>query len=309
MDWNKETQKGLTFGIGAFLIWGSAPIFWKTLAAVSPFELVAHRVIWSALLLAAILTWQKSWSGFRSIFRSRKRVVTILLSTLMIGANWFIFLYSIIADRVIESSLGYFINPLINVLFGFLFFHERFSKVQLFAVFLAGVGVSYLALQSPHFPWISIGLALSFAFYGMLRKIGHIEALPGLAWETIFLAVPGLFYLGYQEKAGLLSFTHLGWQNDLLLFGTGVITATPLLLYGLAVRQIPFSTIGFLQYIAPTGMFFLSVFMFGEKFTIAYQVAFSCIWLALLIYSFSSFHESRVKNKAKEESDFTPVMD
>lgn len=282
---------GTLFGFSAFLIWGFAPIFWKSLHAVPPLELIAHRIIWSLVFLAIFLTIQRRWSAFRAILGSRRALVFLLFSTLCLAGNWFVFVYAVLTERVLETSLGYFMNPLVNVFMGFVFLGDPLRRGQKLAVAIAVSGVLYLTLQGQSIPWMAVFLAISFAMYGLLRKLAHVEALPGLTVEALILAPFALAFLLSLGARGTGSFGASSPQTHLLMIGTGIITAVPLLCFGMGVRRISLTALGFLQYTAPTVSFLLGIFLYGENFSRARLIAFTCIWIALVLYSLESIHD------------------
>jgi len=288
-----ETATGVLCGASAFLFWGAAAAYWKLLGDQPPLELLAHRVSWALLLMAGIATLGGHWAGFRAIFADRRTLRIMLTSAALVGLNWFIFIYAIISDRVLQASLGYYINPLINVLFGFLFLGERLRPLQKLAVAVAAAGVAYLTIRGGAFPWLALLLALSFGFYGLLRKLAPIGAVSGLTFETLVLAGPAVAFLTYLGAAGAGSFGRQGVGTDLLLIASGAVTAIPLALFAMAVRRIHLSTVGILQYIAPSCMFLLGVFAYGEPFSASRQIAFFCIWAALALYTGESLYRAR----------------
>ncbi len=295
---------GTIFGFSAYLIWGFAPIFWKALHGVPPLNLIAHRIIWSLLLLAIVLSIQRRWPAFRAILRSPRALVLLLFSTLFLAGNWFVFVYAVLTDRVLETSLGYFMNPLVNVFLGFVILREPLRGGQKLAVAIAAGGVLYLTLQGQNPPWISLFLAISFAMYGLMRKLARVEALPGLTLEVLMLAPIALVYLLLDGRvAGDFGAANFG--THLLIVGTGVITAVPLLCFGMGVRRISLTALGFLQYTAPTVTFFLGIYLYGEPFSKVRFIAFCCIWIALVFYSLESIHDLGRKRararKAREE--------
>ncbi|WP_181358973.1 EamA family transporter RarD [Pseudothauera lacus] len=268
----------------AFAIWGLAPLYFKAVGSVPPVEIVAHRVLWSALLLAALLAL---WRGFGHLrrLRTEPRLLAVLtLTAVLTGSNWLVFVWAISADRVLEASLGYFINPLVSVLLGRLFLGERLRPLQQVAVALACAGVLWRMLQVGALPWVALFLALTFGFYGLLRKRAPIDAVSGLFVETLLTLPLALAWLGWLAVHGELNFGH-GAATDWLLPLAGVLTAVPLMLFAFGAQRLPLSTIGFLQYIAPTLNFVLAVFVFREPFDNLQLIGFGLIWAALAVYS------------------------
>lgn len=279
-----ERRAGLAYGLAAYLAWGLLPLYFRALHGVPPLEILAHRIAWSVLLLAGLTTWLRRWPEVARPLASRGGRLTLVATTLLISLNWGTYIWAVHAGRVLEASLGYFINPLVNVLLGVVFLGERLSRRQQVAVGLAGVGVLVLVVSAGALPWVAFVLALSFGVYGLLRKRARIDAVAGLFSETALLApaaVAGLLWLGWAGRG------HLGASPGLsaLLVAAGVITALPLIWFALGVQRLRLSTIGLLQYLAPTLQFSLAVFVFGEPFTAAHGVAFACIWASLALYS------------------------
>ncbi len=291
-DQHARTRTGLLLGLGAYLSWGVLPLYFKALAHVPPSEIVAHRIVWSLLFLAALITLGKRWAAFRRAL-SQPRLMLILCATaLLIAVNWLVFIWAIAAGHVLEASLGYYLNPLVNILLGTLLLKERLTRTQVAAVLLAGIGVGVLALGSGSGLWISLSLAASFALYGFLRKVAPVEALEGLAMETLLLTPFALAWLVWVEVTGSLTFGAEGVTDGLLMLA-GAITAVPLLLFTGAARRLPYSTLGFLQYLAPSLQFLLAVAVFGEPFTQAHMICFGAIWTALAIFAGEGLRSSR----------------
>jgi chloramphenicol-sensitive protein RarD len=284
---------GVFYAVTAFLIWGLSPVYWKAMSTVPAFEIILHRIVWSFVFLVPLIVWQGRWHEFMAVFKSR-RVLLILLSTaIIVGANWLLYIWAVNSNHLLQASLGYYINPLVNVVLGMAFLRERLRRPQLFAVMLAAAGVLYLTLFYRVFPWISILLALSFGFYGLIRKIAPVGALVGLTVETLLLSIPALVFLVYLDLNGVGTIFRTGWKMDLLLVGTSVVTATPLLCFTLGARRLLLSTVGLLQYIGPSGMFLLAVFVYDEPFARAQVWTFVLIWTALVVYSTDSIWHYR----------------
>jgi chloramphenicol-sensitive protein RarD len=278
-------NKGLLYGIGAYGLWGVLPIYWKAVQAVPSTEIVAHRTVWSLVFVALLLMSKGQWSWLGPALKNPKTLLIVFAAGTVLGINWLTYIWGVNAGFVIETSLGYFINPLVNVLLGVLFFRERMRPWQWAAIGLAAVGVLYLTVNYGSLPWIALVLAFTFGFYGLLKKKTPLNSLEGLSLETGLLAIPALGYLFFLESSGAGAFAHTGLTVSLLLVFTGVATGLPLLLFAAAARRIPLSTMGLLQYMAPTIQLFLGVFLYGEPFSPVRLIGFSFIWLALLIYS------------------------
>jgi chloramphenicol-sensitive protein RarD len=280
----RETS-ALLAAIGAFLTWGLIPGYWKLLKQVPASEILAHRYVWTTLFLTALLTWQGRWPEVRANARSPRALFYCLASGSIISINWFLFIWAVNIGRIIETSLGYFMTPLVNVLFGAIFLQERLTRWQIVAVALAAGGVVNLTFGYGRFPWVALALCVSFGIYGLLRKQSGTAAIPGLFFETIMLAPFALVYLISRQAHGTLSFGHVGWVLTVLLMSTGVITAVPLAWFGYAARHLRLTTVGFLQYLAPSGSFCLGVFVYHETFTRGHLITFSLIWLALIVFT------------------------
>jgi chloramphenicol-sensitive protein RarD len=272
------------FGLAAYLSWGFLPVYFKHLPGVLPTEVVAQRVLWSVLLLAVLIAGARRWAHLRAAIANPKALKILTVSALLIGANWLIYIWAIGANHVLETSLGYFLNPLVNVLMGVLLLKERLTRAQGIAVALAAAGVSVLAIGASSGLWISLALAGTFATYGLLRKIAPVESLEGLSIETILLAPVAALYVGWLSTRGELAFG-TGEQVSLLLAFGGVVTAVPLLLFAAAARRLRYSTLGLLQYLAPTIQFLLAVFAYGEPLTTAHIVCFVLIWSGLAVFA------------------------
>ena len=294
-----DSPSGIFAASGAYFIWGLAPIFWKQLVGIPAYELLAHRIIWALILLMIILTLRGRWKILLAAFRDRKVLLTIGLSTLIIASNWFLYMYAILSGRILETSLGYYINPLISIILGMVFLGERMRRGQAVAVVLGALGVGWLAIQGQGFPLLAVSLAMTFGFYGLLRKLAPVGALTALTMETLFLCIPALIFLVWVERAGNGHFVAAAGSTQILIMGTGVITAIPLLLFGIGVQRISLMTLGFLQYTAPTIAFLLGVFFYGEVFTPAYKVAFCFIWSALIIYTVEGVRQKARIAKSK----------
>ena len=278
---------GVACAAGAFILWGVSPILWKAVSAVPPVELLAHRVAWCALLLTPILVASGPRGALRAVLARRRTRWSLLASTALIAFNWFLFIYAVQTDRLMEASLGYYINPLVNVLLGTLFLGERLRRRQWIAVALAGIGVLVLTIGVGHPPWIALGLAFSFGFYGLVRKTIAASAVQGVALETWFLApiaVGTIGYLALVAPDGTAAFGRVDALTHVLLVATGGITAVPLILFGLGARRLDYSTVGILQYFAPTLQFLLAALAYGEPFGTPRRIAFLFIWTAVALY-------------------------
>ncbi len=283
-----ESLFGVLYAGLAFLSWGLLPVYWKALGAVPALEIIMHRLMWSFLFLLPLMILQRRWREFTKIVRNRRILVTLLATSLILSGNWLLYVWAVNQNHILQASLGYYINPLVNVVLGMIFLRERLRAPQVLAVLLATAGVVYLTVSYGVFPWISLGLAVSFGFYGLIRKVAPVGSLVGLAVETMLLSLPAAVYLIYREIQGVGTIFHAGLKTDLLLLGVGVITAVPLLLFTLGARRIYLSTLGLMQYLAPSGMFLLALFYYHEPFSTAKIWTFVMIWAALAIYSTDS---------------------
>lgn len=289
----KQARVGVAYGLAAYMWWGLVPLYFKAVKDIAALEVLAHRVIWSVLLLSLLMWVFGKWRVAMGSLRSTRTVLILIGSTVLIAANWFIFIWAVANDRVLEASLGYFTNPLVNVLLGVVFLKERLTRWQTASVMLAATGVTYLAVFYGETPVVALALAFSFAFYGLLRKIVAVDALVGLTIETIFLLPLAILYAVYVAVAGSGSFMSASRADTVLLMMAGIVTAVPLLWFTNAARRLRLSTLGVLQYIAPSLQFLLAVAIFGESFTVHHMVTFALIWTALLIYSADAVRSTR----------------
>jgi len=292
-----EAFAGVLNAVGAFLIWGLCPIYYKALAHVPAFEILLHRMVWSFLFLFPIVIFMGRWKEFRAAITNRRTFLILIVTTVLVSGNWFVFIWAINSGKILHTSLGYFINPLINVLLGMIFLKERLRPAQTAAVILAAAGVIYMTVEVGELPWISLFLAFSFGFYGLIRKTAAVNALIGLTVETMFLFFPASACLYYLDTLGAASFQAINVKTDLLLMAAALVTAVPLLLYTTGARRIHFATIGMLQYIAPSCTFILAVFIYNEPFQTAQIRTFLLIWVSLIIYSTDSVIAARAGNK------------
>jgi len=261
------------------------PLYWKELAAVDAFELIAHRHVWSLVFLAGILAWRGGYAEVRAALGTRRGLAVNVLSSLLLTANWLIYIWGVNAGHVIECSLGYFLVPLLNVTLGKLVLHESLRRLQGLAVLLAAAGVAILVIRLGHIPWIALGIAGTFGFYGLLRKRSALGPVTGLAVETAVLAPFAAGWLLWKAAHGQGALGHVDTSTTLLVLSTGVVTAIPLLLFAYGARRLRLITLGLLQYIAPTGQFLLGWIVYQEEFTRERAWAFILIWIGLLLYT------------------------
>ena len=289
-------RKGLIVTALTFVAWGVVPLYWHALREVPSLSIIAHRIVWSALLVVGWLLLRNGWDWLRTI-RAQPRAIWILgITSVLIAFNWGLYIWAVNAGHVVETSLGYFINPLINVVLGVVVLRERLSPAQWTAVAFALLGVLWLTVQSGAPPWIALGLAFSFGLYGLLRKIVSVDPVAGLGVESLYLFLPALAFAAWGEMGHGGGFLHgWGWRNDLLLIIGGVVTAMPLIGFAYGVRRVPLSVVGLLQYIAPSLQLLLGVLVFKEAFGPERALGFAAIWLGLLIFAGDGLWRSRRK--------------
>ncbi|MGB5745558.1 MAG: EamA family transporter RarD [Desulfobacterales bacterium] len=283
-----ESALGVIYAGAAFLIWGLAAVYWKELKSVPPLEIIAHRVAWSFFFLLPLIVIQRQWAEFVAILKNPRMLLVLLSTAILVGVNWLIYVWAVNNDHLLQASLGYYINPLVNVVLGMVFLKERLRPPQVLAVLLAAAGVLYLTIQYGQFPWIAISLAMSFGLYGLIRKVAPVSSLVGLAVETLLLTLPAIGYLCYLDFQGTGSIFRVNLKFDLLLMGCAPLTAIPLLFFTAGAKRLYLSTVGLMQYIGPSGMFLLAVFYYHEPFSTAQVWTFVMIWAALVIYSTDS---------------------
>jgi chloramphenicol-sensitive protein RarD len=288
-----ETVAGVLYAGAAFLIWGLSPVYWKAMQRVPALEIVTHRVVWSFIFLMGLTLIQQRRSEFRDALKTPRTLLTLTLTTLLVSCNWLLYIWAVNAGYMLQASLGYYINPLVNVLLGMVFLKERLRRPQALAVLLACAAVVFRTVSYGELPWIALILGFTFGLYGLIRKVAPVSSLVGLTIETLLLTGPGIAYLVYLEGQGTGALFNFSRSLDVLLAGTGVFTAVPLLCFNLGARRIHLSTLGLMQYIAPSGMFLLAVIVYGEPFTATQGWTFLMIWTALAIYSIDSLRAYR----------------
>ena len=290
-------HKGIFYAASAYILWGLLPLYWKPLREVPALETLSHRIVWCLAVVLLLLAYRRHWAWLGSVFRNRKVLATFIATSLLLSLNWFIYIWAVNVDRVVDASLGYFINPLVNVLLGMLFLKERLRFWQGMAVAVALAGVVYLTVSLGVLPWIALTLAGSFGLYGLLRKTATLNSLEGLTLETILLFLPALAYLLYREATGTAAFGAAGPTTTGLLAAAGVVTAAPLLFFASGARRLTLTLLGILQYIAPTLQFLIGVLIYHEPLGLARLIGFSLIWAALLIYTAEGILRSRQATK------------
>jgi chloramphenicol-sensitive protein RarD len=281
----KENKTGIIYTAAAFLSWGILPLYWHFLEHVPALTILAHRIVWSFIFIAILITYNKQWAQVARIIQQGKTILAIIGCSVFISANWFIYIWAVNHGHVIETSLGYYINPLLSITFGMLFLRERLDRWATFALICAASGVLIQIIAFGQVPWVSLSLALSFAIYGLLKKLLQVEAAISLALETLIMLPFAAGFLIYLELAGGESLTQQSTGSVLLLIGSGLVTALPLLWFAQGTNRIKLVTVGFLQYLAPTIGLLLGIFFFHEHFSHADMVSFGFIWLAIVLYS------------------------
>lgn len=291
-------KKGILYVLAAYAMWGFFPLFFKTLQAAPAFQIMAHRVTWSFILLAGIMLFRRE---LKDVFKNvtRKIAMLYLIAGVLLAINWVTYVWAVNAGHVVEASLGYFINPLVSVLLGVIFLQERFRPLQWLPVILAAIGVTYLTVSLGKLPWIALVLAFSFGLYGLMKKIAPLGTLQGLTLETGAIFLPALGFLIFEQARGTGAFIHAGLGTSLLLAATGIVTAVPLLFFASGTRIIPLTTVGLLQYVTPTSQFLLGVFLYNEPFSRDRAIGFAIIWIALIIFTLENLMNRRAKNTGR----------
>jgi len=280
-----QQTSGLIAGIAAFTTWGLVPVYWKLLRFVPASDILAHRFVWTSVFMTLLLSWQRRWPEVLANLRSRRTALFCAGSGLAIAINWFVFIWAVNAGHVLETSLGYFMTPLVNVLFGAIFLRERLSRPQLLSVLLATGAVAYLTLGFGRPPWVALTLCFSFGTYGLLRKVSGAAPVPGLFLETTTIVPLAFGWLIFADQSPEASFGLATPKLSLLLISTGIVTGLPLLWFAHAARNLRLTTLGFLQYLAPSCTFLLGVFAFHEPFRREQLITFVLIWIALSIFT------------------------
>jgi len=284
--------------VAAYILWGVFPLYWKLLKSVNSFEIICHRIVWSLATLLLLVTVGRQWSQIQSVLRDRKRLGMCFIAAVLISVNWLVFIWAVQNNYVVETSLGYFINPMLNVVLGVLIFRERLHPVQWLAVVIAGLGVAVMTLQTGEFPYIAITLAVSFALYAAVKKKTTMPAVAGLGMETAILTPLTLVALTYFAYVPHDTVPRTEWTWMLLVLG-GPITTLPLVLFAAAAKNVPMAAMGMLQYIAPSLQFMFGVFRYGEEVSIGRACGFALVWLALIVFSSFVIVSSR-SNKARK---------
>lgn len=292
-----ELKKGVILAIGAYLMWGIIPLYWKQLQHVGSVEILVGRVIWSfvftVLFVLLIRQYKQMIADIKMLWKNKKQFFLLFVASVFVSLNWGIFIWAVNNGHLLQTSLGYYINPLISVLFGLIFFKEKISRATAVAVIIAAIGVGYQAVLGGTIPWVSLALALTFAFYGVIKKQIPLDATRGLAIETLFVLPIAISIYIYLMKTSEIAFMQVDWKTNLLLMGGGIVTALPLVLFAKSAQKIPLYLMGFIQFLAPTISLMLGIFLYKEPFTLTEFITFVCIWLAVFIFSASKVLEAR----------------
>ncbi|UBF30146.1 EamA family transporter RarD (plasmid) [Kovacikia minuta CCNUW1] len=296
-NFRSASNSGALYAVFAYTAWGLLPLYWKLFGSVPAIEVLSHRIVWSALFLVGLLLLQQRLPEFVTVLRSPQQLSFLLLTATILTSNWGLYIYGVNSDRVVETSLGYYINPLVNVLLGVLFLNERLSRMQMSAVALAAIGVAIFIWRLGTIPWIALALALSFGVYGLLRKSAAIAPMVGLTIETLLITPIAIGLMSYWSIVGT---THWGQSDRItaLFMGCGVITSLPLLWFNTAAKRLRLSTLGFFQYLAPSLQLLLGVFLYHEPFTLTHFITFGLVWSAIGLYVISSLRATSVQTSA-----------
>jgi chloramphenicol-sensitive protein RarD len=296
----KAYIKGLAFGVSAYILWGLLPLYWRLVSAISPYQIFGQRVVWSFVFICILLALTKKWPEFLNALKDGREWSRIIIPAVFISLNWIVYIWGVNNGYVIEASLGYFINPLICALFGKLFFNESLTFIQKISIGFAAAGVILKTLMYGRIPYVSLVLAVSFAVYGLFKKKSRLNSVSGLGFETLVIGIPSLIYLLIAETSGAGITGNLPGMFWLLIALSGIITATPLILYAEGMKRLPFTIMGFLQYISPTLQLFLGIYVFKEPFDLSSLAAFSLIWAGVILFTWSQYAELRKRQAADE---------
>ncbi|MEC7642250.1 MAG: EamA family transporter RarD [Pseudomonadota bacterium] len=302
-----RARQGVFFALAAYSFWGFAPIYFKSVQQVPAFEILAHRIIWAFILVFIIIVGLKRLNRLKPIIRSPKMMFRLTVATCLLGGNWFLFIWAVNANHMLDASLGYYINPLLNVAIGMAFFQEKMRRLQLFAIGLAIVGVGIQVVTFGSVPWVALALASSFAIYGAIRKRLPVDSISGLWLETTLLVPVMLGYLLFFADSPSADMTANSWQLNLLLMAAGLVTTIPLLCFTAAAQRIRYATLGFFQYIAPSLMFILAVNLYDEPLAESKLITFVIIWSALALYTFDSVIQRQRNRRLKKSAVQEPI--
>ena len=304
-------KKGIWYALGAYGSWGLFPIYWKWLHHVPALQIIGHRIFWSFLTLALLLFILRQWREFRASITRPFVMRVYLAASVLIGVNWLTYIWAVNTDHIVETSLGYFINPLLSVLLGTIFLRERLRARQWIPIGLAAVGVLFLAVIHGSVPWIAFAVAFSFALYGLVKKIAPLGSIHGLTLETGLLFLPAVVYLFLCETNGSGEFFRSDMTTEILLAGAGIVTTLPLLMFASAARRIPLSLVGILQYLSPTLQFLIGVLVYGEPFSAAQFAGYAIVWMALILFGLEGYlaHRTSRATATRGETDTTVGSD
>ncbi|MEG2811903.1 MAG: EamA family transporter RarD [Clostridium sp.] len=302
---DKTNKMGIIYAALSYLLWGILPLYWKAIDNVPPFEILAHRIFWAFIFVGILIICGKHIKELIEVIKIKRNLIVISLSGAMVTINWGLYIWSVNSGHMVEASLGYYINPLVVVFFGVVFLKEKLSIGQISALILASCGVLFLTFQYGKFPWISVSLAVTFALYGLLKKLTNAGAIVSLFIETAMVTPLALTYIIFVQASGKGALGNISVFQTMLVVGAGIATAAPLMLFGLGAKRIPLSTLGFIQYISPTMSLFLGVFVFGEEFTRAHLISFGFIWLSLVVYTLSETKIFKVKRPINNIKDIS----
>ena len=291
----RKSVKGTIYTVTAFAMWGVLPGYWKMLKSVPSDEIVFHRIIWTFFISLVLVFLTGRRASLLSILKNRKLRIIVFFSSLTIVSNWLIYVYAVNTGRIVEASLGYFINPLVSILLGMIVLRERLARIQIAALILSACAVIYMSADLGNFPWIALSLAFSFGLYGLIKKMGDLDSIASLGVEMLFLLPAAGYVILFKEYNGTGAMGNGSWPMVLILLGTGVVSSFPLFLFAQGARMIPLSRIGFIQYISPSIMLLIGVAVYGERFSSTHAVSFSLIWCALILYTSSGFLKRRRK--------------
>jgi chloramphenicol-sensitive protein RarD len=279
-----RTRMGVLYGLAAYIAWGLVPLFFNQIRETSAKEIIAHRIVWTAVLLTFVISLARGWPRMAAVFRDRKMVLTLFVSAVLVASNWFVYVYAATSGQITQASLGYFILPMVNALVGVTVFRERLRPLQGVALLCSGIGVVYMTVSLGEFPRIGLFLAVTFSLYGIVRKVTPVDGITGLAVETYLLTPFALATLIYWEREGILIFGHVSRSLDVLIACTGIVTAFPLVCFAQAMRRVSLVTMGFIQYISPSIALAIAVLVYGELFTVDHRISFGFIWLGVLCF-------------------------
>ncbi|WP_276356100.1 EamA family transporter RarD [Cohnella caldifontis] len=282
-------KQGIVYAALSYLAWGLLPLYWRLFQNMPAWEVLAHRVVWAFAFVALPVTAGKQWNRLKKVVADRRSKIAVALCSVFISANWLIYIWAVNHDQVVETSLGYYMNPLISILVAVAFLKERLSALQWIAIGLAGTGVLVMTVELGRLPWVSLALAVSFSLYGLAKKAVKVDALLGLTWETMIVLPLSIVYLLFLQTQGTGTFTQLPVSKMLILLLAGPATALPLFWFAKATSLLPLSLVGFIQYLSPTTSLLLAIFVFHEPFQTSQLASFALIWLALVVYSAASF--------------------